>query len=351
MAKQKKEEEGSVNFEESLKEETNIDTEYEVVETSGKSLAIRLTETEMEAQSNMAHRYPRQVAQVSNLLNQLVHLDQQAAADMLYSIPRGGKMIEGPSIRFAEALAQTWRNNRTAARVVEVNKQEGYIEAEGVFLDMETNVGTIMKVRRRIKDKYGRIYTDDMIMVTGNAACSIAKRNAIIGGIPRAVYWGAYQAAKRVAAGDISDLVKTRRNMISAFGKLDIKPDTLLRQIGVASEEGITLEHVSTLRGLYSAISSGETTKEEVFAQPPMEARAEEVAHSTKKPRKLDDIGAPDKVTVDDAQKAGHKAYWSDVPRDKAPDFNRPALLTAWLEGWDYGAEENKGDDQDAQPS
>jgi hypothetical protein len=43
-------------------------------------------------------------------------------------------------------------------------------------------------VRRRIFDSRGRLFNDDMITVTGNAACAIAKRNAILSGVPKSAF-------------------------------------------------------------------------------------------------------------------------------------------------------------------
>ncbi|MFN8826683.1 MAG: hypothetical protein ACK501_17070, partial [Planctomycetota bacterium] len=50
---------------------------------------------------------------------------------------------------------------------------------------------------RRITGKNGRRYSSDMIGVTGNAACSIALRNAVFRGIPRAFWIDIYDARAR----------------------------------------------------------------------------------------------------------------------------------------------------------
>lgn len=229
------------------------------------SLAIGLSRAEIDQQVSTAHAYPRSVNRaVQNILS-LVTMDEKSAEECTYALPRGGKPIMGPSVRMAEIIAGQWGNNRVGARVVHVDRAEKYVEAEGIFHDLETNAATTARVRRRIVDKHGRLYNDDMIIVTGNAASAIAKRNAILGGVPKAVWRKAYDAAQATVKGDVKTLSERREGALKAFAAYGVKPEQVFAAINVSGIDDITLDHIPTLIGMHSAIKSGEETVETMF--------------------------------------------------------------------------------------
>lgn len=233
----------------------------------GDSLAVRLNRAEIDMVVTTARAYPRDLKRAAQDILALVSINQETAAMMLYSLPRAGKDISGPGIRFAEALAQAFGNNRTGARVVEVNRAEKYVEAEGVFHDLQANSMTTKRVRRRISDKNGRILSDDMIVVTGNAACSIALRNAILAGVPRAVWGPAYDTAVYMVAGSPADAGKRLEQAIAWFKGKGADEAALLAAIGLADKTAVTPEHIALLQGMHSALANGEATLDELLRQ------------------------------------------------------------------------------------
>ena len=230
------------------------------------SLAIGLTRAEIDTQIATARAWPRSIKRATDDILSLATLDEETAAECMYALPRGGKPIQGPSIRLAEIIQQSWGNCRVAARVVHVDRTEKYVEAEGIYHDLETNSATMARVRRRIVDSKGRIYSDDMIIVTGNAACSIAKRNAILGGVPKPVWRRAYEASQQVVSGTIETLTVTRDKSLKAFANFGVKPEQIFIALGVAGLEDIGLDHIPILRGMFSALKNGEATVEEMFS-------------------------------------------------------------------------------------
>lgn len=229
------------------------------------SLAVALARAEIDQQITTARAMPRSIKRAVDNILTLSTLDEESAEECIYALPRGGKPIKGPSIRLAEITASQWGNCRVGARVVHVDRFEKFVEAEGVFHDLETNTATTARVRRRISDKNGRIYNDDMIVVTGNAACAIAKRNAILGGIPKAVWRRAYHAVESVVAGDVRTLAVRRDAALKAFAKFGVKPEQLFTALDVVGMDDIGIEHITTLMGMHSALKSGEATVEEMF--------------------------------------------------------------------------------------
>lgn len=249
------------------------------------SLAVGLSRAEIDTQISTARRFPRNLTQVRARLLSLVTLDEETAEECMYALPRGGKPIKGPSIRFAEALQSAYGNCRTAARVVFVDRVEKVVIAEGIFHDLETNAAKRGEVRRRIVDKKGRLFNDDMIAVTGNAAGSIALRNAILGGIPKAVWRAAYGEALKVIAGDVKTLSENRGKALKAFAQFGITPEQVFTALGVAGELDITLDLMPTLRGMYATLKNGESTVEEMFGG--VKGRSD---HATVKDPLADDV-------------------------------------------------------------
>ena len=128
-------------------------------------------------------------------------LDDETAASCFYCLPRGGKKIMGPSARLAEIVASAWGNMRAQSKVVEVNDKE--VVAEGACWDLEKNVLISVQVRRRITDSKGIRFNDDMIVVTGNAASSIALRNAVFKVVPAAMTKSIYEAVKQIGRAHV----------------------------------------------------------------------------------------------------------------------------------------------------
>ena len=143
------------------------------------------TRAEVDIQVATAKRFPRSIKAFNRQAMEMATFNEDVAAGCIYALPRGGKPIEGPSVRLAEIVLAAWGNVRADARVIDVGAKE--ITAEGMCWDLEKNIAIRVQVKRRITDKNGSRYNDDMIVVTGNAACSIALRNAVFKVIPMAL--------------------------------------------------------------------------------------------------------------------------------------------------------------------
>lgn len=244
-----------------------ITTDGEIIESLGSpsSMAVQLQKAEVDQLITTARAYPRSLKHVQTRIMSMATLDEESAEECIYALPRGGKPIKGPSIRFAEILKQSFGNCRAAARVVAVDRVEMYVEAEGVFHDLETNSSTTARVRRRISDKRGKVFNDDMIIVTGNAACSIAMRNAILAGVPKPLWRRAYETVQSTITGDVSTLSENREKAFKALAAFGVKPEQVFAALGREGVEDISVDDIGTLRGMYAALKNGEATVEEMF--------------------------------------------------------------------------------------
>ncbi|MFC6520097.1 hypothetical protein ACFQAT_10285 [Undibacterium arcticum] len=108
--------------------------EQEVMTIESGTIAL-LNKSEIEQQVATAHKFPRSIKKFRDETMQMVTLTEKIAGECIYSLPRGGKTIEGPSARFAEVIASAWGNSRAGARVV--SDQGEFVTAQGVFHDLE----------------------------------------------------------------------------------------------------------------------------------------------------------------------------------------------------------------------
>lgn len=240
-----------------------MNEETEVITAESGTLAL-LNKSEIDMQIATAHKYPRSVVKFRTNVFNMVTLSEQIAAECIYAVPRDGKMIEGPSARFAEVVASAWGNSRAGARVV--NDQGEFVTAQGVFHDLEQNVAITYEVQRRITTKAGKRFGADMIAVTANAACSIALRNAILKGVPKAFWSEMYDGARKTAMGDTKTLPTRRAEALDALLRFGVSPEQVYARLGVSGKEDMGLEQLATLRFILTAIKEGDTTPEQAFA-------------------------------------------------------------------------------------
>lgn len=222
-----------------------------------------LNRSEIDMQIATAKKWPRSIKRFRDEAAQMVTLSPAIADECIYALPRDGKTIEGPSARFAEVAASAWGNCRAGARVVADDGE--FVTAQGAFIDLERNVAITYDVQRRVTGKNGKRFSADMVGVTANAACSIALRNAILKGIPKAFWADIYDLARKTVAGDVKDLGTRRASAIKAFAVFGVLPAQIYQVLGVAGQEDITLDHLVTLRGMLTAIKDGDSTPEELF--------------------------------------------------------------------------------------
>lgn len=218
---------------------------------------------EIDVQVRTAKMYPRDIERAKSSTTALALADSETAASMAYHLKRGGKTVSGGSVRLAEIIASQWGNLRVSTRVVEVG--DAHVSVEGLAHDLETNVAYRNEVRRRIQDRNGNRYNEDMITTTINAASAIAKREAIFNAIPKAYWQPIYNASLSKAQETGKSLAETRKNMVAAFESIGVSKKTLLDSLEIDSVEKITAKHIGELRTIYASIESGETQIESHF--------------------------------------------------------------------------------------
>lgn len=232
--------------------------------SADESMVSMISRAEIDQQIATAKKYPRSIKRFADEATAMVTLNESIAQQCIYALPRDGKVVEGASARFAEIIASAWGNCRAGARVV--NESGDFITAQGVFHDLERNVAITYEVQRRITNKSGKRFSADMIGVTGNAASSIALRNAILKGVPKAFWDSLYQKARAVVAGDIKTLANKRAEAIKQFQIYGVTEAQILAKLGREGIADIGIDDLVVLFGMLTAIRDGDTTPEQAFA-------------------------------------------------------------------------------------
>lgn len=246
--------------------EVELVEDWDSQEAENSQALVSLSSAEIDSQIATAKKYPRSIRRFVQEAKQMVTLNEEIASACIYALPRGGKTIEGPSARFAEIIQAAWGNCRAGARVV--SEDDKFVTSQGVFIDLERNTAVTFEVKRRITTSKGVRFNDDMITVTSNAASSIAMRNAVLKGISKAFWGQLYDEAKRTAIGDAQTLSTRRTKMLVEFGKMGVTSDMIFGLLHIEGEQDITLDHLGTLRGVFTAIKEGDTTIEQAFEVP-----------------------------------------------------------------------------------
>lgn len=218
---------------------------------------------QIERMVGFAMRHPRDVTTFMRSAISSATLNEEIAGSCLYAVPRSGQTIKGPSVRLAEIVATSWRN--LWAETTIAHEDERWITARAVVWDVERNTCISVDVRRRITDKRGKRFGDDMIQTTANAAMSIAYRNAVFKVVPAALWRQVYDEAARVVIGDAQTIGAKRVQCLSHFAKMGVTADRVLAAVGARSEADMDAEALTTLKGFANAIKEGEATIESCF--------------------------------------------------------------------------------------
>lgn len=228
-----------------------------------ETIIQQLTRGEAEVQAALAKRFPRDYAISLKRTETMATANPDVAGACFYAMPRGDSMIEGPSIRLAEIAAQNWGNLRASASVIETAEET--VTARGVCWDLETNYFISETRSRRILNKYGKRYNNDMINVTSNAACKIALREAIFSCIGKTVLDPIWQQCRIISIGESRSITDAWQKCCLVYAKAGIDEARLLARVGQTSAEDVTRDDLATLRGLLTALRDSEISIEEAF--------------------------------------------------------------------------------------
>lgn len=254
----------------------------DVITVSSADMLESINRSEIDMQIATAKRFPRDVEQAKNRILALACQDKDIAYNCFYHLERTERkpdehgnwrdvktVIEGLSVRMAEIIATSWGNLRCASRIIGNDGKQ--ITAQGVCHDLETNVAVSVENKRSIVNKQGKTYSEDMQVVTGNAASAIAFRNAVLKVVPKVVIGSIITDIQNKAKEQIMrrGVPDQWRDCVAAYQQLGVKEDMLLAWLGNGrTRDTVTADDIMRLGGVYTAIQEGTTTVAETFVKP-----------------------------------------------------------------------------------
>lgn len=244
---------------------------YEVLHVDAQEIQVvqvdAVERANVDSQVSTAKQYPRSIKRSIENSIVMATMDADTAQSCGYALPRGGKPITGPSVHLAKIIVSNWGNTRTEAKVVQITDKQ--IISRGTCWDLETNVASAFEVRRSIVDRYGKRFSDDMITVTGNAANSIAYRNAVFSVVPKAIVEKVYKAAQKFITGDLSDeekLIRRRTDAINYFNdEWGITEEEVIKLCGKQTVNQIKADEIALMLGMVQSLKDGDTTVEDLM--------------------------------------------------------------------------------------
>jgi hypothetical protein len=221
-----------------------------------------------EAQGKLviAQKFPRSEQQC--FLKMIESCKRLSFADQaIYSYPRAGSTVSGPSIRMAEELARNWRNVDFGTR--ELSRRTGESEMEAYAWDMEANVvRSIRFTVKHLRDKKGGAVplTDerDIYEITANMA-GRRVRACILAILPPDYVDSSVDECRKTIAGKndkpMSDRIK---EMLLAFKQYNVTAEMIEKRLNKKTED-IFMDELIDLSAIFNSIRDRQSEPSEWF--------------------------------------------------------------------------------------
>lgn len=189
------------------------------------------------------------------------------AEKAMYSYPRSGSTVSGPSIRLAEELARCWGNIDFGIK--ELSQKDGESEMQAYCWDMETNTmssQTFVVAHVRDTTSGKTILTKQRDIYENNANMAGRRLRArILAVLPPDLVEAAVNECKKTLAGNNdTPLIDRINNMVVAFKKFGVKIDTIEKRLN-RKIDTMTAEDISEYIGIYNSLKDGNSSVSDWF--------------------------------------------------------------------------------------
>lgn len=187
----------------------------------------------------------------------------------IYRYPKGGKAVEGPTIRLLEVIAQYWGNLSSGFRVLEMREESASVEAFAHDLENNLRHSKTFDVDFRIKaNNKIKLVTDprEIYELIANYATR-RLRECLRAVIPRYVTDRAKELCQATlergdkTAPPFPDRVK---NLVIGFKELGVSKEMIEKKLGHPTDL-ITPKQFVELIAVFNAIRGGDTSRESYF--------------------------------------------------------------------------------------
>lgn len=240
--------------------------------SSQTEMMISRQAQEVQAAMVIAKKFPRDEYEAMEKIKrtcQRATLAEQA----IYSYPRGGQSVSGPSVRLAEALAQNWGNIDYG--VIELEQKDGLSEMMAYAWDLETNtrVSKIFGVEHKRDTKKGAYQlTDsrDIYEATANFGAR-RMRACILGVIPGDVVdMAVNECRETIKRGIGKEPINERVTKLLAAFKKDFKVSKeRIEKYAGRNCADFGEDEFLNLKGVYKALKDGQAKPDDYFETEP----------------------------------------------------------------------------------
>lgn len=265
----------------------------------GQATASREME-EVKGQIFMAKQFPRNIFQAEQRI--LDSCKRPSLAEVaMYSYPRGGSKVTGPSIRLAEVLAQNWGN--ISFGIKELEQREGESVAMAYAWDLETNVRQekvfTVKHSRQARGKLQKITDprDIYELVASSGARRV--RACVLGIIPGDIVDNAVNQCERTLQGTSDKPIKDRISSMLDFFKetYAVTQEMIEKRFGYNADSFTEIDLVN-VKAIINSLKDGMSKKEDWFDLDAKEKQSSGLAESfEKEATKKDEVKADDAGT------------------------------------------------------
>ena len=212
---------------------------------------------EVQAAMVVAKKFPRNpVDSVNRILEACTR--RTLAESAMYSYPRGGQEVTGPSIRLAECVAQNWGNIDFGYIELEQKNNESQVMAYAWDLETNTRQSKVFTVPHRRETKNGaKPLTDsrDIYELIANQAARRV-RSCILAVIPGDVIEAAIKQCEVTLTGGSVSLPERIKAMVDKYAEIEITAEQLAGFIG-KNVEAFTAQDIVRLGKIYRSIKDG----------------------------------------------------------------------------------------------
>lgn len=217
------------------------------------------------------------------------------AEQAIYSYPRGGQTVSGPSINLARAIAQQWGNIDCGVREIERREDTSLVEAYA--WDLETNYRsrkefTVKHWRDTKSGGYPLDSERDIYELIANMGAR-RLRACILSVIPSDVVERAVEKCNRtnMDAMDLTD--EDVEKMVKVWGRFGVTREMLERNVGRELQQ-MTESQYNDLLGAYNAIKNDTASVSDFFSdsRKPKQGEDADSAPTQSKPANVSDIGS-----------------------------------------------------------
>lgn len=307
------------------------------IETAAAGVAAQ-EEAKIKARYALAIRNPRDIDMVRTKILKACARPRFAEAAR-YALPRAGKKIEGPSIRFAEEVARDYGNLSVESAIVHDDAERRVVRV--TVTDVEANLplstdvviekflerNTLRQGQEALSSRMNsagrvvyRIAADEgELVVKQGALTSKARRNLILQVLPADVLEDAMEACvSTMRKTDAADPEATRKNILDKFASVGVTPADLKAYVGNDMAR-VDTALWQELRDIFTAIKDGLTTWPEVMEG---KTSTEKKTDAASAPKSLDELAKSRKAKKE--TKACAACDRTDGHADGCPNSDSP---------------------------